>query len=136
MLQTKVYSLLSMNDNLLLCGQRFGCLNLVCASERTILHDLKLPDKGAHIADMIRSGEDSLYAIASSKGLQIIQVEASTGMKHIESHLPQKDIKCLSLLKTNLILIGCFNSNELLLFNLSTKSIIQSFANPSGDKYP
>lgn len=75
-----------------------------------------------------------MYAVATAKGLQVIEVR-DQGIKHIHTHLNSKDIKCVAMVKANIVLIGVFNSSDLILYNLANSCTLQNIPNPSKDKY-
>ena len=75
-----------------------------------------------------------MYAVATAKGLQVIEANEK-GIKHIQTHLNSKDIKCVAMVKANIVLIGFFNSSDLTLYNLSNSCTLQNIPNPSKDKY-
>jgi hypothetical protein len=75
-----------------------------------------------------------MYAVATAKGLQVIEVRENT-IKHIHTHLNSKDIKCVSMVKANIVLIGVFNSSDIILYNLANSCTLQNIPNPSKDKY-
>ncbi len=134
-LATKVYSLLPISEEVIICGQRSGYLNLVSIIENKNILEFQLPDKGAHVTDMVAIGESSKYAIVTSRGLHIVNVTGDNGIKHIQTHLNSKDIKSVALVKNNIVLLGFFNSSDLVLYNLENSCTLRTIPNPSKDRY-
>ena len=97
---------------------------------------MQLPDKG-HLADISKTGVEASYVLGSSKGLQMISLCPDSGaLTYAQSHLTNKDVRCVTLVRPNQLLVGFFASADLILYSLATASSLVTISNPSGDKYP
>jgi len=97
---------------------------------------IQLPEKG-HLADISKTGVESYYVLGSSKGLQVVSLMPDSGaLTYAKSHLANKDVRCVTLVRPNQLLVGFFASADLLLYSLATSSPLATISNPSGDKYP
>lgn len=79
-------------------------------------------------------GDQNMYAVATAKGLQVIEVRDNS-IRHIQTHLNSKDIKCVAMVKSSIVLLGIFNSSDIILYNVANSCTLQSIPNPSKDKY-
>ena len=75
---------------------------------------------------MVATGESGKYAIVTSRGLHIVSVTGDNGIKHIQTHLNSKDIKSVALVKNNIVLLGFFNSSDLVLYNLENSCTLRT----------
>jgi hypothetical protein len=57
-----------LTPDMLLCGQRFGCLNLVSLDSNYTSYEFLLPDKNAHIHDLITYDSKNIV-LATQRGL-------------------------------------------------------------------
>ena len=97
---------------------------------------MQLPDKG-HLADISKTGVDGSYVLGSSKGLQVVSLSPDSGiLSYSQSHLTGKDVRCVTLVRPNQLLVGFFASADLTLYSLASASSLATISNPSGDKYP
>lgn len=84
---------------------------------------------------MVATGEPNKYAVVSAKGLQVVEASGEKGIKHVQTHLNSKDIKCVAIVKSNIVLVGFFNASDLVLYNLANSCTLRTIPNPSKDKY-
>jgi len=97
---------------------------------------MQLPDKG-HLADISKTGVEASYVLGSSKGLQVVSLSPDSGaLTYAQSHLTSKDVRCVTLVRPNQLLVGFFASADLILYSLASASSLATISNPSGDKYP
>ena len=85
---------------------------------------------------MSSTGQPTVTAIATSRGLYFATMNGESLTVATTYQLPGKDVRCIRHVKGNLLVLGFFNSLDLFIFDTSQMSIVRSFKNPSGDKYP
>jgi hypothetical protein len=67
---------------------------------------MQLPDKG-HLADISKTGVEASYVLGSSKGLQVVSLSHDSGaLTYAQSHLTSKDVRCVTLVRPNQLLVN------------------------------